>query len=115
MATTVHYLKTDQTETETEVVEGPCEVSKIECWNLDTGNRFLQCFDADADDVTVGTTTPDWIVLIPAGDGAADYGVGTDDFPAGLVFRNQLTIAVTTTPTGSTGPTNDVVVKIVRT
>jgi len=63
---------------------------------------ILQMFDAaSAADVTVGTTIPDWVVVL---DSAAAPVSGGDGLPThGAEFKLGLVVACTTTPVGSTG------------
>lgn len=60
---------------------------------------WLQFFNKTTANVTVGSTTPDFIIGIPPG-GAID-----NQFPIPYSFSNALTVAATTTSTGSTAPT----------
>src|SRR3990167_6259488 len=59
--------------------------------------------------VTVGTTVPDWVVMVPASVSR------TIVIPSGLTFGTALSYAATTAggTTGSTGPTSDFAVKLV--
>lgn len=81
----------------------------VEASNIDAGDRFLQLFDALAADVTVGTTTPVLSLFIPAGD-ATFRGAMDKFFDPPIQFAAAISFAVTTTATGSTGPTTAVVV-----
>ena len=66
---------------------------------------FVQLFDlALAADVTLGTTVPTWVVTSAASATSEDDGIPGD----GLIFRNGLVAASTTTPTGSTAATQHV-------
>lgn len=69
------------------------------------GQLYLQLFDAAATtDVTVGTTTPDQTYKIDPGDGTTNGG-GSKHYEAPLRFSKGLVWAITTTRSGSTGPT----------
>ena len=59
--------------------------------------------------VTVGTTVPDWVVMVPASVSR------TLVMPLGVTFGTALAVATTTAggTAGSTGPTSDVLVRIV--
>ncbi len=72
-----------------------CAASYFKAWN--TGS------------VTVGTTVPDLVVMIPAATKI------TLVFPSGITFGTAMSFATTTAggTTGSTGPTSDVVVRAV--
>lgn len=66
--------------------------------------RYLQMFFQPASGVTVGTTAPDAVVPMPAGGGVVL------SFPNGwLLGGSGLTLASTTTRTGSTTNTADVI------
>ncbi len=73
--------------------------------SVTTADTFMQVFDADADDVTVGTTSPTDVYVIPAMVGtSASAGVYRFPGDACYAYTNALTVAATTTRTGSTGP-----------
>lgn len=62
---------------------------------------FIQFFDAaDAGDVTVGTTAPDFTMRIPA---SGTFGKDVNDSPFHF-FALGCVVAVTTTRTGNTNP-----------
>lgn len=65
---------------------------------------YIQFFNVAQGSVTVGATTPDFIVPVNSG------GLVDKDWPNGIAFDTAITYAVTTTPTGSTGPTTDLVI-----
>jgi hypothetical protein len=52
--------------------------------------RYVKFYDADADDVTVGSTTPLLTVPVPPGS-AANLAI-----PQGIAFANAITLAATT-------------------
>lgn len=76
---------------------GQAFIRRIIFTNGDGAARYLQTFDALTDDVTVGTTQPSMVYACPAGDSRVISL--NKKYTTGLVF------AVTTTPSGSTGPT----------
>lgn len=77
--------------------------------NYDNAPRFAQIYDVSGT-VTVGTTTPTLVLPIPAGSGAAFTGQFSQFFgDGGIAFANAIKIAITTTATGATGPTQDLV------
>lgn len=88
-------------ETLTLVTAGHTRLHMIQGVNGDAAVRYLQLFDsATTGAVTLGTTTPTAVLAIPSsGDGP--FAVDCK----GLVFYAGLVYAVTTTSTGSTGPT----------
>lgn len=59
--------------------------------------------------VTVGTTVPDWVVMVPASVSRSIV------IPSGLTFGTALSYAATTTggTTGSTAPTSSFAIKLV--
>lgn len=85
-----------------------CTIRCVHFVNADAGVRYVQLFDAgDVDDVTLGTTTPDYVV--PMGSSAT----GTVPLAQGLVFTRGCVACATTTATGSTAVTSDAFVSIV--
>jgi hypothetical protein len=86
------------------MVAAPVELLGLSAANLTTSDAYLQLFDLAAADVTVGTTVPDLIFLVPAGNGTL-AGAVDKDFPLGGVnFLTGISYAATTTPTGTTAP-----------
>jgi len=70
-------------------------------------DAFVQLFDAAAvSDVTLGTTKPTWVVMTIFGAGPVSSGDGLPTH--GLLFKNGLVVASTTTPTGLTAATQQV-------
>lgn len=80
----------------------------LEVSNIDAVDYFIQFFDLAVGDVTLGTTTPAISFLIPAGDGST-RGAFDRVFNPKMQFRTAITYAITTTVTGSTGPTTALV------
>ena len=82
------------------------KLHSIEASQVDSVDNFIQLFDAAAaGDVNLGTTTPVFVILIPAGDGSLRGGVIRDFGVDGLDFQLGIHVAVTTTVAGSTAPT----------
>jgi len=75
--------------------------------NTDSAPVYLQCYDATAT-VTVGTTTPTFVIPYPQSNGTAANGtadrLGLGD--VGVNIANGLKVAATTTATGATASTN---------
>jgi hypothetical protein len=71
-------------------------------YNSNTSVAYVQFFNLATGSVTLGTTTPFFSLGIPAGSGANVL------FGTGIAFGTAITIAITTTRAGSTGPTNTV-------
>ena len=81
----------------------------VEISNANVVSEFLQLFDALAADVTLGTTTPKLSLAIPKGASATDVGIMDKAWgEEGVEFQTAISAAVTTTNTGSTGPTTAV-------
>ncbi|MEM4413044.1 MAG: hypothetical protein QXD59_02080 [Candidatus Caldarchaeum sp.] len=73
-----------------------CHIVCIELTNPGASLAYLQVFNRRASGVTLGTTAPDFVASAVAG------GNKTVTFPVPARFKNGVTIACTTTPTGST-------------
>ena len=87
------------TGTKQQIQTGKCMLTAVRGFGPSTGVHYIQIFDAVAADVTVGTTTPTWVV-------AGEDGVPTlgDGLPThGLEIQNGIVAVSTTTPEGSTG------------
>lgn len=69
--------------------------------NLNTTPAYLQVFDLTAA-VTLGTTTPTFVIPIPANATAANGLAANVEFTVGINLANGLKVAATTTATGST-------------
>lgn len=73
--------------------------------NTNATSCFVQLFDALAANVTVGTTTPNYVILVPANGGVIK------DYPeCGLKFKTGICYACTTTATGNGDPTTGLTV-----
>ncbi len=78
------------------VEAGRCNITVMRYINEDSSARFCQLFDAaKAADVSVGTTTPDWIFA------AGVNGVDETHNDGGILFEKGLVVAATATATGS--------------
>lgn len=71
--------------------------------------HYVRLWDTASGSVTVGTTAPIMIIPVPA---SANVSVA---FLGGYAFGTAITVATTTSAgtAGSTGPTSDIVVRIV--
>jgi hypothetical protein len=94
------YFVSGQKATKLQIKSGSAFLFGWHIQNLDASVTYLQFFDAPASGVTVGTTTPSFVIAVPAS-GLHD---ADDSVPIGL--KGGLTIAATTTATGSGAPTN---------
>lgn len=77
-----------------EVKGSPVTIAFGVIHNPTAAQAFLQIFDKRASEVTLGTTTPVWSQPVSPGD--------NDPLEGGIIMRNALSIACTTTPTNST-------------
>ncbi len=71
--------------------------------NFSGADAYLQIFDADADDVTVGTTEADFVIVL------SDNEALSIPFETPIQFTTGLTIASTTTATGNAPATSSTV------
>lgn len=77
---------------------------KLHVYNSNSTVAFVQIFDAAVGDVTVGTTTPVYVLFVPPEAGTLE------DFTFGLTFSTAITYACTTTATGGGDPTTGLMV-----
>ena len=83
----------------------PAVISNLVAWHTNATDAFLQLFNAAAaGDVTLGTTTPDLVIPLVAGDGTMIGAAAIDIGPVGLLFTKGVQYAVTTTATNNTSP-----------
>ena len=98
-----HYSKDDQAASATLVQAGPTILLGYEIHNTTGSDAFLQLFNAAAaSDVTVGTTTADYIVPNSAN------GIAQGGYNKRLSFKLGLVIASTTATDGSSGAAQDI-------
>ncbi len=90
------------------VPEGARELHFLACQNPNGVDIFLQLFDFEAGDITLGTTVPKQSYLIPAS-GWLDERWNPD---APMLFRDKMSYAATTTVTGSTAPGTGIVLNM---
>lgn len=91
--------------TKAEVTDDPKSlIFSIHIANGTAAIAYLQVFDLDADNVTVGTTSPTYALGVPAGE-TADLVFGKP-----IQHTTGFTIASTTTRTGSTGANQEVTI-----
>lgn len=91
------------TGTKAQVSAVPLNIGAYHLLNNAAAITYVQVFYKLAADVTVGSTTPDVVIPLPASGGA------TLLFDEGWLTRGPLTLAATTTRTGSSTATVDVV------
>ena len=75
-------------------------------YNSNSSAVYVQFFNTASGSVTLGTTTPVYSLGIPATSGANAF------IPCGIAHGTAITIAATTTATGSTAPTNNVDINV---
>ena len=83
-------------------------VSKITVYQATDGasaSTFLALYNTTAANVTLGTTTPDLVILIPRSTRQGNYGQYTVDFGKGMRFDVACSAAVATAFNGAVGAT----------
>ena len=94
--------------TKQEVTDNPnVLIYSITLLNATAAEAYFQVFDADADDVTVGTTTPTFIIGVEAG---SQISV---EYPKPVRFYKGLTVASTTARDGSTNAVQEATITYV--
>ena len=110
LASTFLFTDTDLAETKAAVKASSATIYAIDVDNAaNAAATYLKLYNAASGSVTVGTTTPDVIILAPANTRISI------PIPQGLAFGTALTAACLTGAgtAGTTGPTSDVIVRIV--
>jgi len=77
---------------------------KLHVYNPNTAAAFVQLFNTASGSVTVGTTTPVYVLYVPP------EGAVIEDFDTPLTFNTAITYACTTTATGNGDPTTGLTV-----
>lgn len=91
--------------TEVEVTDNADSlIYSITLLNLTAAIAYLQIIDADAADVTIGTTTPTFVIAVPAS------GSLHCSFPKPIRLTSGFTIASTTARGGATGANQEVLI-----
>ena len=98
------FYSASVTGTKAEVSAVPVDIGAYHILNNAAAISYVQVFYKLAADVTVGTTVADVVIPLPASGGATLNFEGK-----GWRTRGPLTLAVTTTRTGSSTATADVV------
>lgn len=98
------YFNNAVTNTAVAVTAYPARVFYVHAINNTTTDVFLQVFDVAAASVVVGTTVPVQSWIIPGGSGASNRGAFEEALSWPLQFNTAISIAVTTTSTGSSAP-----------
>ena len=97
------FYSASVTGTKAQVSAVPVDIGAYHLLNNIAGITYLQVFYKLAADVTVGTTVPDIVIPLPASGGATLNFEGK-----GWRTRGPLTLAATTSRTGSSTATVDV-------
>lgn len=105
-STMLNFFAATQSNTVTQVKGSSGRIHKLVIYNPNTSIVWLQIFNAVPANVTLGTTTPLQSYPILAS------GVFEDFFEFGDAHNTAISIAVTTTVTGATAPTNGIVVNL---
>lgn len=100
---TTLYRNVDVDETEDQIKASAGQIYWIHAMNLTAAVLYLQFYNATAASVTVGTTTPDMTFAIPT-QGDTNGAGFTLSSPNGIELGTAITIACTTTVSGSSGP-----------
>lgn len=109
---TTFFHSDDLDETEEQVKGSAGQLYWIHAMNLSNAVKYLQVFNATAASVTVGTTAPDMVFPLPT-QGDTNGAGFVLSVPNGIAFGTAITMAATTTATGSTGAgTNEVFVNV---
>lgn len=103
------YFQVAADETKRLINAGITELYGVEAVNSDDKVYYIQLFDATAAaDVTLGTTTPDYVVMVPCRASATNKGILDRDWnEEPLRFAKGLVYAITDTATGTGAPTTD--------
>lgn len=78
-------------------------------YNPNTAATFIQVFNKASASVTVGTTAPDFVIVLPGIASASATGSAANaEIVMGIAMSTGITVAATTTETGSTAPSNTI-------
>lgn len=106
----IPHLNEAADESATTVRSDQTHLMGIEISNLNAQDLFIQLFNASSP--TVGTSTPVQSYLIPQGNGINAHGALDMVFENGIRFTTAMSYAITTTPSGSTGPDTAITVNL---
>lgn len=88
------------------------QLMSLQAYNVNATDAWLQVFNVPAASVTLGTTTPIQSFLVPKGNGT-DRGATEMSWTEGLnLDGSAISIAATTTETGSTTATTGLEVNV---
>lgn len=76
-------------------------------YNPNTAVTYIQVFNKTSANVTVGTTAPDFVIALPGVASASATGSAANmEMVMGIAMSTGITVAATTTASGSTAPSN---------
>lgn len=101
------YFNSALSNTAVAIVINPTRLYGLHFINTNAGAVYVQFFDMPQGSVTVGTTTPSFVLTIPASSSTSDL---TSAMP--VQFSTALTIAATTGPTNGAAPGTAVTVNL---
>ena len=107
------YFNNSVTATKVLVLGAGTRLTTLEVQNINTVDVWIQIFDsATTAAVTLGTTTPNQSYVVPASDGTNRSATAKDWGDRGLMFKDGIVIAITTTSTGLTAATTASIVNL---
>lgn len=104
------YTNTDSTGTKDAVKASSAVIYAIDVDNAANASAvYTKLWNTASGSVTVGTTAPDMVILVPA---STRISI---PIPSGVTFGTAITVATVTTAgtAGTTDPTSDVIVRLV--
>lgn len=82
----------------------------INMYNPNVAVTYIQVFNKASASVTVGSTSPDFVITLPGVATASATGSDRNlEIANGVAMSTGITVAATTTPTGSSAPANAIV------
>lgn len=101
------FRNTALSNTATSVKASSGNIYYYHVYNVNSADAFLQIYNVASGSVTVGTTTPDLTLSVPAG-GVLDGSLDSSPYS----FSTAITVAATTTITGGTAPSTGLLVAL---
>lgn len=88
------HLDLDETKREVKATAG--RVAKAMFANYSDAVRYVKWYNAAAASVTVGTTTPVWVTVLPPRNASGDPSIVFESFAQRLYFSSGITVACVT-------------------
>ena len=107
------FFSQSLTSTKAQVKGSGGTIYGITAVNNGTAIAYIQVFNKASASVTVGTTTPDYVIPVPAPSSGSNGAGIREEYALGLNFGTGITVACTTTRTGASSATCDVNVNYV--